>query len=111
MPPRKKKPAPVPAISENCGLQPVGEIIDYTLEAFIPISETASDKETTESDLAQLNNHLAIFNGVLPHVRTIQGLVAVSGAVCKLIETRRKVKKLEYGAPVKGSKSPYEVLE
>lgn len=84
----------------------------YELEDFSPVREETSDKETTIYDLAVLNNHLAMHSAVLPYVRTIGSLCALSASACKLIETRRKVKKLPFGDPSgKGSGRTFEVLE
>ncbi len=82
----------------------------YALEPFVPVNEQATDQETTASDLAMLNNHLAVCSMSLPHMRTIDGLCKLSITVAKLIETRRKVKKLKYGDT--GKQGPvWEVLE
>lgn len=100
----KYNPENLPAISrENLG---------YELEPFKPIDEQASDKETTISDLALINNHLAVHNHFLPHVRTIKSLCAMSITVTKLIEMRRKVKKLQLGQPNgKGGSGIWEVQD
>lgn len=90
----------------------IQEICDYELEAFIPVSEPADDQETTRSDLAMLNNHLAMCNATLPYVRSLDGLCSLSSTVCKLIETRRRVKKLKLGDNgSKDSGKTFEVLE
>lgn len=90
----------------------VPTVLDYNLEEFVPINEESSERETTIADLAALNNHMAVCNGVLPYVRSIESLCTLSNTVCKLIETRRKVKKLEFGAPNgKGSGRTFEVLD
>lgn len=100
----KYNPENLPAISS--------EQLGYELEAFKPVDEQASDKETTISDLALINNHLAVHNHFLPHVRTIKSLCAMSITVTKLIEMRRKVKKLQVGQPAgKGSGGIWEVQD
>lgn len=83
----------------------------YTLEPFSPISESDSDAATTQSDLAMLNNHLAMCSMALPSIRTVAGLCVLSTTVTKLIETRRKVKKLAYGDPGSKGGRAFEVLE
>lgn len=83
-----------------------------TLQPFKPVTETSDDRETTEADLNHLNNHLAICDAAIPKANTIASLCMLSNAVCKLIEVRRKVKKLGYGEPAKaGSGRVFEVLE
>lgn len=90
----------------------ISDSMVYELEEFIPVREETSDKETTTYDLAVLNNHLAMHSAVLPYVRTIASLCALSASACKLIETRRKVKKLPFGDPSgKGSGRTFEILE
>lgn len=90
----------------------VPAVLDYELQGFLPVDEAAGDKETTIADLAALNNHMAMCNGVLPYVRSIESLCTLSNTVCKLIETRRKVKKLEFGVVSgKGSGRTFEVLD
>lgn len=86
-------------------------ILDYELEPFTPVSEEDSDKQTTASDLAILNNHLAMCSGALPHVRTVDSLCSLSSTVCKLIETRRRVKKLQLGDNGSSKGRTFEVLE
>jgi hypothetical protein len=85
-------------------------VITYELEAFEPVTEQDDDKTTTRSDLALLNNHLAYCNFALPAIRTVAGLCMLSNTVTKLIETRRKVKKLEYGKTPGKAGSDYEVI-
>ncbi len=80
------------------------------LRPFVAITESDTDKLTTESDLNILNNHLELCNAALPSVHSIVGLCMLSTTVTKLIETRRKVKKLAYGSSSASSKV-YEVLE
>ena len=80
------------------------------LRPFVAISESDNDKATTESDLNILNNHLELCNAALPSVHSIVGLCMLSATVTKLIETRRKVKKLALGAS-SGNSKVYEVLE
>jgi hypothetical protein len=83
----------------------------YTLEAFTPIGVDAADHETTASDLAILNNHLALCSMALPSIRTVAGLCVLSTTVTKLIEARRKVKKLAYGDSNGKRGSAFEVIE
>lgn len=85
--------------------------IKYELEPFKPINEQDSDKEATVSDLALLNNHLAMCDAALSSVKTISGLCLLSATVCKLIETRRKVKKLSFGNSTPSSGRVFEVIE
>lgn len=94
-------PVVMPSISENIG---------YQIEVYTPIDEQHSDKETTESNLNVINNHLAMINGMLPHLKTIDSVFKSSLTAIKLIECQRKVKKLEYGKPQKGG-LPFEALE
>ncbi len=98
----KKLPAPDTDDREDSDadriLPALADEITYNLKEFIPINEEDSDKDTTESDLNFLNNHLAICDGLLPHIKTLDGLCSLSNTVCKLIEVRRKVKKLEFGS-------------
>lgn len=91
----------LPAITEE----------SYTLEQFTPVGVNDSDATTTESDLAILNNHLALCSMALPSIRTVAGLCVLSTTVTKLIETRRKVKKLAYGDPGSKGGRAFEVLE
>lgn len=85
---------------------------EYELEAFTPVKEDSSDKDTTVSDLALLNNQLALCNAALPHVQSIQTLCSLSTTVQNLIRTRRGVKKLEYGSPKQGNVGRvFEVIE
>jgi hypothetical protein len=86
-------------------------LLDYELESFTAITEEDTDKQTTASDLAVLNNHLAMCSAVLPHVRTIDSLCSLSSTVCKLIETRRRVKKLQLGASDTNKGRTFEILE
>lgn len=65
---------------------------------FTPIDYDANDKQTTIADLEQLNDLLDFCHQALPCLRTMSGLKDLSNTVCKLIETRRNVKKLPYGA-------------
>lgn len=77
----------------------------YLLEPFIPIREEDEDKATTVSDLAVLNNQLAIMDAIIPGIMTLDGMIQISNTMCKLVETRRKVKKLAYGESlVKGGR-------
>lgn len=87
--------------------------LSYELEQFTPIREEDSDRNTTVSDLQLLNNHLSMCNAALPNVRTLAGLCVLSNTVCKLIETRRKVKKLSYGEPTasRSTQRAFEILE
>lgn len=69
----------------------------YIKEEFIPVKEEHTDQETTIADLRILNNHLALYEGLLPYLCTVDALCKVSLVVNKLIEMRRKVKKLKMG--------------
>ena len=95
----------------NSNFVPIIELSDYELEPFKAVEEPDDDKVTTTSDLGILNNHLAMCSAVLPNVRTVAGLCALSATVCKLIETRRKVKKLAYGNLGDKGGRTFEVLE
>ncbi len=87
--------------------------VDYDIEPFLPVDEATDDRKTTESDLRLLNNQLAVLNACIAHVRSVDSLIKLSHAINKTIETRRKVKKLEYGVTaISGSKGRvYEVIE
>lgn len=89
---------------------PIIDVIDYPLEQFTAVTEEADDKETTISDLQILNNHMAMVNGILPHLRTADMLFKSAQTAIKLVEARRKVKKLEYGKQGTG-KGTFEILE
>ena len=92
-------------------LLPAKEEINYELEAYQPILEQDNEQATTISDLSILNNHLAMCTAALPNIRTIGSLCMLSATVCKLIETRRKVKKLPFGDGNKGAGRVFEVIE
>jgi hypothetical protein len=103
-------PAPLPPALLN--MQALAKETCYELEPFQAVQEDSSDKETTISDLAILNNHLALCTAALPHVHSIQTLCSLSSTVTKLIEVRRGVKKLEYGSPKTAIKGRvFEVIE
>lgn len=91
----------LPAVTEDA----------YPLEPFTPIGVNDTDHTTTESDLAILNNHLALCSMALPSIRTVAGLCVLSTTVTKLIEARRKVKKLAYGDSNGKRGSAFEVIE
>lgn len=79
---------------------------DYELNPFTSdITADSSHEQTAVADVNQINNHLAVAHGLLPEITTIQGFCALSVTVCKLIEYRRKVKKLPFGEPAKGGGS------
>ena len=103
------------ATPESRGKEYLPSLVDastYELEAFIPVTEADSDKDTTVADLAMLNNNLAVLNAALPEIRTIDSLCKIASTTAKLIETRRKVKKLDYGPKNDGSnKRTFEVIE
>lgn len=83
-----------------------------TLQPFQAIDEQSTDQQTTISDLAILNNHLAVCEAVIPRANTIAALCMLSATVCKLIETRRKVKKLAFGSNNNSSSGRvFEVVE
>lgn len=70
----------------------------YELQPFVAdITADSTHDQTAVADVNQLNNHLATAHALLPEIKTIQGFCALSVTVCKLIETRRKVKKLPFG--------------
>lgn len=81
------------------------------LRPFLPVDEKSTDSETTTSDLNILNNHLEMCDLALPSVKTVAGLCMLSATVAKLIEVRRKVKKLDYGARNGSVGRTFEVLE
>ena len=109
------KPDRTPTLEHSFGseLITIAQQTAYELEDFIPVQESSDDKKTTESDLALLNNMLAMLNGALPNIRTLDSLIDINAAVNKTIETRRKVKKLQYGAPngKGGPGNTFEVVE
>src|SRR4030067_3323659 len=72
---------------------------NFKIDDFLPVTEEISRRETTISDLNVLNNHLGLCHAVLPFVKSVASLCALSVTVVKLIECRRKVKELPYGAP------------
>lgn len=108
-------PDKTPTLEHSFGseLITIAQNTAYELEDFIPVQEASDDKKTTESDLALLNNLLAMLNGALPNIRTLDSLIDINAAVNKTIETRRKVKKLQYGASNSkgGPGSTFEVIE
>lgn len=83
----------------------------HILEPFTPIDVHATDEETTISDLQVLNNNLVVCAALLPHVRTIPNFCNLAVAVTKLIEMRRKVKKLPFGKEKGENSRGFEVLE
>jgi len=83
----------------------------HELEPFTPISLHSTDDETTASDLQVLNNNLVVCAALLPHVRTIPNFCALAITVTRLIETRRKVKKLPFGKEKGENSRGFEVLE
>lgn len=82
----------------------------YQVSSFTPVNEADDDKTTTQSDLDMLNNHLAACAAALPKVYTIGSLCMLSATVAKLIEVRRKVKKLPYGNSA-GTSRTFEWIE
>lgn len=85
----------------------------YAFEDFLPVQESSDDRTTTESDVALLNNGLAVLNHAWLQAETIDEAAKVAGAIVKLVITRRQVKKLEVGAPSGRSNGGrvFEVLE
>jgi len=67
-------------------------------DSFTPIDYDANNKQTTIADLEHLNTLLACCHQALPCLRTVSGLIGLTAATCKLIEVRRNVKQLPYGA-------------
>lgn len=57
-----------------------------------------NDRRVTEVDLEHINTLLSCCEQALPCVRTIAGLTRLSEASLKLIEGRRNVMKLPFGA-------------
>lgn len=112
---KNSKEDPIPLIGEkDTTLLPatLEDICNYELEPFTPISEADDDTATTKSDLAQLNNHMAMADAMLPHVRSLDGLCKLSQNVCRLIETRRRVKKLKLGdSSNKETGKTFEILD
>ena len=88
------------------------EIMTYEIEEFIAVRESDDDVKTTTADLVELNAFLAATHAALPMVRTVAGLCMLANTACKLIERRRKVKKLPIGESVnkKGGRV-YEIYE
>lgn len=70
---------------------------------FTAVDESSTDQETTVADLEHLNMLLERCHYAAPHINTMGGLAALSATMCKLIEVRRAVKKLPYGAPKQGA--------
>lgn len=80
--------------------------------SFKAISADDDDETTTDSDLGILNNHLAMNQHALKNARSVMSICALANTACKLIETRRKVKKLAYGQGLNSRFSrAIEVLE
>lgn len=69
--------------------------IDDNIEILSP---HASEEEVTKSDLIIINNHMMLADASLRVTRSISTVIALANVSCKLIETRRKVLKLPYGA-------------
>lgn len=63
-----------------------------------PVSVECDDDTTTSADLAMINNHLMMNDLMLRNTRSIVSMCALAASACKLIELRRKVKKLQLGA-------------
>jgi len=80
-------------------LVPVG---DYAMREFIAVEEDDTDKQTTIADVAILNNQLALCHAASFKINNLVALCALSNTVIKLIEARRKVKKLQYGDKAAG---------
>lgn len=85
---------------------------DIVIQAFTPVTFEDKDEQTTRSDLDVLNNFLALYHAGLPRIRTFDDLKKSSDGVVKLVEARRKVKQLAYGAVVQGGGGRvFEVIE
>lgn len=88
------------------------EVAPILTTDFHVVSESDTDKITTQADLHLLNNMLGLCHAATFKVATIAGLCALSTTVCKLVETRRKVKKLAFGEPGKsGGKGGFTCVE
>lgn len=83
----------------------------YNIEPFIPIDIHDTEERTDVADLAVVNNFLAVCDKSLTYVRTIENLCSLSGTVLKLIEARRKVKKLPYGKEQTKGGRVFEIVE
>ena len=86
----EKEPRPVevlPALDTN-----------YQSDEFTPVDIDDDDRTVTKVDLQNLNTLLACAHQALPCVRTIKGLETLVNINSKLIEVRRNVLKLPYGA-------------
>lgn len=86
----EKEPRPVevlPALDAN-----------YTSDEFTPVSIDDDDRAVTIIDLQHINTLMACAHQALPCVRTIKGLESLVNMNTKLIEVRRNVLKLPYGA-------------
>jgi hypothetical protein len=92
--------------------EPLTDNIPYVIPDFVPVTEEMSDRETTVNDLSELNTQLALLHYSIPQIKTFDTLLKVCNVTCKLIETRRKVKKLPFGEPTgKGNGRGFEVVE
>lgn len=91
--------------------------VDIKLDALYevaPVSLECDDDETTSADLAMLNNHLMMNDLMLRNTRSIVSMCALAASACKLIELRRKVKKLQLGAATEkdsGRGKTYTILK
>lgn len=86
------------------------EKIKSLLYETLPVTLEDDDDATTKSDLAHINNHLAMNDAALKNVRSVMTMCALANSACKLIETRRKVKKLPFGTNTAPTGRTWEVL-
>lgn len=87
------------------------KVTRYEIKPFAPIDRHDTEDATSDSDLGVVNNFLAVCDASLLSVRTIENLCSLSNAVCKLIETRRKIKKLPFGQEPGGRGRVFEIVE
>lgn len=81
------------------------------LVPYQPVVRETSEEELTDADLALLHNALASCDAALYKAASIDAICKISLTVSKLIETRRHVKKMPYGANKSGSTRTFEVLD
>lgn len=86
------------------------EKLQSLLYQTVAVSLEDDDDATTKSDLAHINNHLAMNDAALKNVRSVVTMCALANTACKLIETRRKVKKLPFGTNANPTGRTWEVL-
>lgn len=78
---------------------PPSEVKDLVLAPYVDVHHNSAPERVLESDMKVLNNHLIANDFALQNASSTAAIVALAGSACKLIEVRRKVKGLQYGAP------------